>query len=115
MAQIPPQQLRGCHLRAAFAGQLPQLCGHLLGSGKQPGVPRHQRGAVIAQGHRHLRQCREQCRQQPLFGGVEGIEFVNEHGPVLQKLRQAAPGKGRFQPVRRQFQPVGGVHTGAGQ
>lgn len=33
--------------------------------------PPHQRGAVIAQGHRHLRQCREQCRQQPLLGALK--------------------------------------------
>ena len=112
---VPAQKFRCGRFTAVFAGQLPQLHGHLLGSGKQAGIPRHQWGTVVAQGHRHGGQRRQQGPQQPLFRRVEGIEFVNEQFPVLQKLRQAAPGQGRFQPVRRQFQPIGRVHAGARQ
>ena len=115
MAQVAAQQLRHCRISTVFAGQLPQLCGHLLCAGKKPHIPRHHGRTVIAQGHRDGGQCRQHRAHQPLFGCVEGIELVNEHFPLPQKVRQFAPGKSGFQPVSRQLQPVGGVHAGARQ
>ena len=52
---------------------------------------------------------------QPLFGRVEGVELVNEHLALAQKVRQFVPGKRSFQTVCRQLQTVGGVHAGARQ
>ena len=115
VAQVAPQQLRRGHLGAAFSGQLPQLCGHLLGTGEQPHIPGHHGRTVVAQGHRHGGQGCQHRTHQPLFGGIEGVEFVNEHLPPLQELRQFTPGKSCFQPVGGQFQTVGRVHAGARQ
>ena len=115
MAQVAAQQLRHCRISTVFAGQLPQLCGHLLCAGKKPHIPRHHGRTVVAQGHRDGGQRRQHRAHQPLFGCVEGIELVNEHFPLPQKVRQFAPGKSGFQPVSRQLQPVGGVHAGARQ
>ena len=115
VAQIPPQQLRGGHFGSVFPGQLPQLGGHLLGPGEQAHIAGQQRGPIITQGHRHAGQRGQQRGQQPLFGGIERIEFVDEHGPPIQEFGHSAPRKGRFQPCSGQFQPVGGVHAAAGQ
>ena len=115
MAQVAAQQLRHYRISTVFAGQLPQLCGHLLCAGKKPHIPRHHGRTVVAQGHRDGGQRRQHRAHQPLFGCVEGIELVNKHLPLPQKVRQFAPGKSSFQPVSRQLQPVGGVHAGARQ
>ena len=97
MAQVAAQQLRHCRISTVFAGQLPQLCGHLLCAGKKPHIPRHHGRTVVAQGHRDGGQRRQHRAHQPLFGGIEGIKFVNEYLPLPQKVRQLAPGKGGFQ------------------
>ena len=115
VAQVSAQKLRHCRFGPVFAGQLAQLRRHLLCAGKQPHLPRHHGRAVVTQSHRNCGQRRQHRAHQPLFGGVEGVEFVNEHLPLPQKVRQFAPGKGSFQPGRRQLQPVGGVHAGARQ
>ena len=115
VAQVCAQKLRHCRFGPVFAGQLAQLRRHLLCAGKQPHLPRHHGGTVVTQGHRDRGQRRQHRAHQPLFGGVEGVKFVNEHLPLPQKVRQLAPGKGSFQPGRRQLQPVRGVHTGARQ
>ena len=111
MAQVPPQQLRCGHLCAVFACQLAQLRRHLLCTGEQFQVPGLHGCAVLAQRHRHG----QHGTHQPLFGRVEGVELVNEHLALAQKVRQLVPGKRSFQPVCRQLQTVGGVHTGARQ
>ncbi len=81
--------------RPRFCGQLAQLRRHLLGPGEQAQVPGPQGGAVVAEGHRHGGQA-PAGPQQPLFGGVEGIELVDEDRPVPQKLRQSRPGPARL-------------------
>ena len=115
MAQVPPQQLRGGHLCAVFARQLAQLRRHLLCTGEQFQVPGLHGCAVLAQCHRHGGQCSQHGTHQPLFGRVEGVELVNEHLALTQKVRQLVPGKRSFQPVCRQLQTVSGVHAGARQ
>ena len=115
MAQVAAQQFRRGRFGSAFARQLTQLHGHLLCAGKQPRIPGDHRRTVITQGHCDGRQSGQHRAHQPLFGGVEGIELVDEHLPLPQKLRQLTPGKGSFQSGGRQFQTVGGVHAGAGQ
>ena len=115
MAQVPPQQLRCGHLCAVFARQLAQLRRHLLCAGEQFQVPGLHGCAVLAQCHRHGGQGGQHGAHQPLFGRVEGIELVNEHLALAQKVRQFVPGKRGFQPVSRQFQTVGRVHAGARQ
>ena len=115
VAQVPAQQLRRRHLGPVFAGQLAQLRRHLLRAREEPQIPRGQRRTVVAQGHRHRGQAGKQSPQQPLFGRVEGIEFVDEDGPPLQKGGHPSFGEGTFQPGRCQFQPVGWVHAGVGE
>ena len=115
MAQVPPQQLRGGHLCAVFARQLAQLRRHLLCTGEQFQIPGLHGCAVLAQCHRYSGQGGQHCTHQPLFGRVEGVELVNEHLPLTQKVRQLVPGKRSFQPVCRQLQTVSGVHAGARQ
>ena len=115
MAQVPPQQLRGGHLCAVFARQLAQLRRHLLCTGEQFQVPGLHGCAVLAQCHRHGGQCSQHGAHQPLFGRVEGVELINEHLALPQKVRQLVPGKRSFQTVCRQLQTVGGVHAGARQ
>ena len=115
MAQVPPQQLRGGHLCAVFARQLAQLRRHLLCTGEQFQVPGLHGCAVLAQCHRHGGQCSQHGTHQPLFGRVEGVELINEHLALAQKVRQLVPGKRSFQPVCRQLQTVSGVHAGARQ
>ena len=115
MAQVPPQQLRGGHLCAVFARQLAQLRRHLLCTGEQFQVPGLHGCAVLAQRHRHGRQGGQHGTHQPLFGRVEGVELINEHLALAQKVRQLVPGKRSFQPVGSQLQTVGGVHAGARQ
>ena len=115
VAQILAQKLRSGHLRPIFPGQLAQLRRHLLGPGEQAQVTGQQGGSIIAEGHRYAGQRRQHGPQQPLFGRVEGIELINEHRPVPQKLRQAVPGQCFLQPGSGQLQPVRGVHAAAGQ
>ena len=115
MAQVPPQQLRGGHLCAVFARQLAQLRRHLLCTGEQFQVPGLHGCAVLAQCHRHGGQRSQHGTHQPLFGRVEGVELVNEHLALTQKVRQLVPGKCSLQPVCRQLQTVGGIHAGARQ
>ena len=115
MAQVPPPQLRGGHLCAVFARQLAQLRRHLLCTGEQFQVPGLHGCAVLAQCHRHGGQCSQHGAHQPLFGRVEGVELINEHLPLAQKVRQLVPGKCSLQPVCRQLQTVSGVHAGARQ
>ena len=115
MAQVPPQQLRGGHLCAVFARQLAQLRRHLLCTGEQFQIPGLHGCAVLAQCHRYSGQGGQHGTHQPLFGRVEGVELVNEHLPLAQKVRQLVPGKRSFQPVCRQLQTVSGVHAGARQ
>ena len=115
MAQVPPQQFRRGHLCAVFARQLAQLRRHLLCTGEQFQVPGLHGCAVLAQRHRHGGQSGQHGTHQPLFGRVEGVELVNEHLALPQKVRQFVPGKRSFQTVCRQFQTVGGIHAGARQ
>ena len=115
MAQVPPQQLRRCHLCAVFTRQLAQLRRHLLCTGEQFQVPGLHGCTVLTQRHRHGGQSGQHRAHQPLFGRVEGVELVNEHLPLTQKVRQLVPGKRSFQPVCRQLQTVSGVHAGARQ
>ena len=115
MAQVPPQQLRCSHLCAVFARQLAQLRRHLLCTGEQFQVPGLHGCAVLAQRHRHGGQGSQHRTHQPLFGRVEGVELINEHLALAQKVRQLVPGKRSFQPVCRQLQTVGGIHAGARQ
>ena len=115
MAQVTPQQLRRCHLCAVFARQLAQLRRHLLCTGEQFQISGLHGCAVLAQRHRHGGQRGQHRTHQPLFGRVEGIELINEHLALAQKVRQFVPGKRSFQPVSRQLQTVGGVHAGARQ
>ena len=115
MAQVPPQQLRCRHLCAVFARQLAQLRRHLLCTGEQFRVPGLHGCAVLAQRHRHGGQRGQHGAHQPLLGRVEGIELVNEHLALAQKVRQFVPGKRGFQTVSRQLQTVGGIHAGASQ
>ena len=109
MAQVPPQQFRRGHLCAVFARQLAQLRRHLLCTGEQFQVPGLHGCAVLTQRHRHGGQRGQHGTHQPLFGRVEGVELVNEHLALAQKVRQFIPGKRGFQTVSRQFQTVGGV------
>ena len=115
MAQVPPQQLRGGHLCAVFARQLAQLRRHLLCTGEQFQVPGLHGCAVLAQRHRYSGQRGQHSTHQPLFGRVEGVELVNEHLTLAQKVRQFVPGKRGLQPVGSQLQTVSGVHAGARQ
>ena len=115
VAQVPPQQLRRCHLCAVFTRQLAQLRRHLLCTGKQLQIPGLHGCAVLAQRHRHGGQSGQHRAHQPLFGRVEGVELVNEHLALAQKVRQLVPGKRGFQTICRQLQTVGGVHAGARQ
>ena len=115
MAHIPAQQLRHGHLGAAPAGQLAQLCRHLLCPREKAHIPRDEGGAVVAESHRHGGQRGQQRTHQPLFRGVEGVELVDEHLPAAQKLRQSSPGKGVLEAGRSQREAVGGVHARPGQ
>ena len=115
MAQVPPQQLRCSHLCAVFARQLAQLRRHLLCAGKQLQIAGLHGRAVLAQCHRHGGQGSQHRAHQPLFGRVEGIELVNEHLALPQKVRQIVPRQRGLQPVGCQLQTVGGVHAGARQ
>ena len=115
MALVPPQQLRCGHLCAVFARQLAQLCRHLFCTGEQFQVPGLHGCAVLAQRHRYSGQGGQHGTHQPLFGRVEGVELVNEHLALAQKVRQLVPGKRSFQPVGSQLQTVSGVHAGARQ
>ena len=115
MAHIPAQQFRHGHFSAVPAGQLAQLGRHLLRAGEKAHVPRHERGAVVAEGHRHGGQRGQQSAHQPLFRGVEGVELVDKDGPVPQELRQFAPGQCGLEAGCGQLQPVGGVHACPGQ
>ena len=115
VAQVPPQQLRRCHLCAVFARQLAQLRRHLLCTGEQFQISGLHGCAVLAQRHRHGGQSGQHRAHQPLFRRVEGVELVNEHLALAQKVRQLVPGKRGFQTVGRQLQTVGGVHAGARQ
>ena len=115
VAHVPAQQLRHGHLGAAPAGQLAQLCRHLLCTREKAHIPRDEGGAVVAKGHRHGGQRGQQRTHQPLFRGVEGVELVDEHLPAAQKLRQSSPGKGVLEAGRSQREAVGGVHARPGQ
>ena len=115
MAQVPPQQLRCGHLCAVFACQLAQLRRHLFCTGEQFQIPGLHGCAVLAQCHRHGGQCSQHGTHQPLFGRVEGVELINEHLALAQKVRQLVPGKRSFQTVSRQLQTVGRIHAGARQ
>ena len=115
MAHIPAQQFRHGHRSAVPAGQLAQLGRHLLRAGEKAHIPRHERGAVVAEGHRHGGQRGQQGAHQPLFRGVEGVELVDKDGPVPQELRQFAPGQCGLEAGCGQLQPVGGVHACPGQ
>ena len=115
MAQIPPQQFRRSHLCAVFACQLAQLRRHLLCTREQFQIAGLHGCAVLAQCHRHGGQGGQHRAHQPLLGCVEGVELVNEHLTLAQRVRQLVPGKRGFQTVSRQLQTVGGVHAGARQ
>ena len=115
MAQVPPQQFRRGHLCAVFARQLAQLRRHLLCTGEQFQIAGLHGCAVLAQRHRHGGQRGQHGTHQPLFGRVEGVELVNEHLALAQKVRQFVPGKRSFQTVSSQLQTVGGIHAGARQ
>ena len=115
MAHVPAQQFRHGHRSAVPASQLAQLRRHLLRAGEKAHVPRHERGAVVAEGHRHGGQRGQQSAHQPLFRGVEGVELVDEDSPVPQELRQFAPGQCGLEAGCGQLQPVGGVHACPGQ
>ena len=115
MAQVLPQHQGRGHIGAVFTGQLFEPGRHRLGPRKQPQVPRDGGRAVVAQGHRHLGQGGQHGPHQPLLGGVESVELVDEHRPPLQKDGRAPFGQGRFQPGGGQLDPVGGVHAGLRQ
>ena len=115
VAQVPPQQLRRCHLCAVFTRQLTQLRRHLLCTGEQFQISGLHGCTVLAQRHRHGGQCSQHRTHQPLFGRVEGVELINEHLALPQKVRQFVPGKRSFQTVGSQLQTVSGVHAGARQ
>ena len=115
VAQILPQAEGSGHLGPVFPGQGFQLGRHPLGPREKAQVPLGQGGAVVAEGHRHLGQGGQHGPHQPLFGGVEGVEFVDEHRPPFQEFGQLAPASRIFQPLGGQLQPVGGVHAGLGE
>ena len=112
---IPAQEHRRGDLGSVFPRQLPQLGGDLLCPREKAQIPRRQGGAVVAQSHRDRRQSRQHRPHETFLGRIEGVELVDEHLPLLQKGGQCAPGEGIFQPDRRQLQPVGRIHAGAGQ
>ena len=112
VAQVLPQQQGRGHFGPVLAGQLLQPGPHRLGPREQPQAVRRGGLAVVAQGHRHLGQGGQHGPHQPLLGGVEGIELVDEHRPPLQESGHPPFGPGGFQPGRRQLDPVGGVHAG---